>query len=393
MNIPYGRQHITDGDVEAVAEALRSDWITQGPLVPEFELGVASRVGAAHAVAMSSATAALHIACLALGLGPGDRLWTSPISFVASANCARYCGATVDFVDIDPVTYNMSVEALESKLRRARSEGGLPKVLIPVHFSGQPCEMDAIHELSREYGFRVIEDASHAIGGRYRGEPIGNCVYSAITVFSFHPVKIVTTGEGGMAVTQDAELAGRMRRLRAHGTTREASEMTHSPDGPWYYQQIDLGFNYRLTDFQAALGISQLQRLERYIARRTSIARAYDALLADLPVVRPAQHPDAASAWHLYVVKLRTLDLPASRLNVFSAMRAAGIGVNVHYIPVHRQPYYERLGFTPGYCPRAEEYYSAALTLPLYPELGDDDQHRVVTALRTAISALDVSKR
>jgi UDP-4-amino-4,6-dideoxy-N-acetyl-beta-L-altrosamine transaminase len=387
MNIPYGRQHITEDDIDAVVSVLRSDLITQGPVVPQFERAVADQCGARHAVAVNSATAALHIACLALGVGPGDEVWTSPITFVASANCALYCGARVDFVDIDPGTYNLSVSALQAKLERAEAEGRLPKVVIAVHFSGQACEMEAIHALSKRYGFLIIEDASHAIGGRYRGEPIGNGAYSAVTVFSFHPVKIVTTGEGGMAVTQDADLAARMRRLRSHGTTRDAGEMTRPPEGPWYYEQIDLGFNYRLTDFQAALGLSQIQRLPEYVARRKAIAERYDRLLADLPLVLPAQHRDADSAWHLYVVKLRLPGLPVSRLKVFSALRGAGIGVNVHYIPVHRQPYFERLGFRAGYCPLAEDYYAAALTLPLYPELSEEDQGRVVAALRAAIAA------
>lgn len=386
MTIPYGRQHITEGDIHAVVEVLRSDWITQGPIVPQFERALADHCGARHAVAVNSATAALHIACLALDVGPGDEVWTSPITFVASANCALYCGARVDFVDIDPITYNMSVDALQAKLERAQSVGRLPKVVIAVHFSGQSCEMQAIHALSKRFGFLLIEDASHAVGGRYLGEPIGNGAYSAVTVFSFHPVKMITTGEGGMAVTQDADLAVRMRRLRSHGTTRDTGEMTRPTEGAWYYQQIDLGFNYRLTDFQAALGLSQLERLPQYVAKRKAIAARYDSLLADLPVVLPAQHRDADSAWHLYIIKLRLPGLPASRLKVFSALRAGGIGVNVHYIPVHRQPYFERMGFTAGYCPRAEDYYAAALTLPLYPELTEEEQSRVVAALRGAIA-------
>jgi UDP-4-amino-4,6-dideoxy-N-acetyl-beta-L-altrosamine transaminase len=386
MNIPYGRQHITEEDIGAVVRVLRSDLITQGPAVPEFERSVAEQCGARHAIAVSSATAALHISCLALGVGSGDIVWTSAITFVASANCALYCGASVDFVDIDAVTYNICVDALEAKLEAAKAVGRLPKVLVAVHFSGQSCDMGRIGELSRQYGFVVIEDASHAIGGRYRGQPIGSGGNSAITVFSFHPVKIVTTGEGGMAVTQDADLAARLRRLRTHGTTRDPAEMTREPEGDWYYQQIDLGFNYRLTDFQAALGQSQMRRLSECLAKRKSIARRYDGLLAGLPLALPAQHPDAESAWHLYVVRLLLPEAAKSRLRIFSALRADGIGVNVHYIPVYRHPYFERLGFASGHCPRAEEYYAAALTLPLYPGLSEKDQDRVVSSLRKAIA-------
>lgn len=384
--IPYGRQDITQADIDAVVEVLRSDFLTQGPMVPRFEQAVAAYAGAAHAVAVNSATSALHLACLALGLGPGDLLWTSPITFVASANCARYCGAEVDFVDIDPRTYNLCPQALEQKLIEAERKGRLPKVVVPVHLCGQPCDMAAIHALAQRYGFRIIEDASHAIGGHYRGEPVGNCRYSDITVFSFHPVKIITTAEGGMALTNDAALAEKMALLRSHGITREPEKMTHAPDGPWYYQQIDLGFNYRLTELQAALGLSQLERLDAYVERRAGLARQYNELLADLPVVTPWQHPDGASAWHLYVVRLQLPDQHLNHRQVFEALREQGVGANLHYIPVHLQPYYQAQGFRPGDFPLAETYYAEAISLPLYPTLSGPDQAAVVAALRRALT-------
>lgn len=384
--IPYGRQDITQADIDAVVEVLKSDFLTQGPLVPRFEQAVATYTGAEYAVAVNSATSALHLACLALGLGPGDVLWTSPITFVASANCARYCGADVDFVDIDPRTYNLCPQALEQKLIEAERAGRLPKIVVPVHLAGQPCDMAAIHALAQRYGFRIVEDASHAIGARYRGEPVGNCRYSDITVFSFHPVKIITTAEGGMALTNDAALAERLALLRSHGITREPEEMTHEPDGPWYYQQIDLGFNYRMTELQAALGLSQLERLDVFVAQRAKLAQQYDELLAGLPVVTPWQHPDGASAWHLYVVRLQLDGLPLNHRQVFEALREQGIGVNLHYIPVHTQPYYRRLGFGSGDFPIAEAYYAEAISLPLYPTLPESDQMRVVSALRRVLS-------
>lgn len=379
--IPYGRQDIQDEDIAAVAAVLRSDWLTQGPLVPRFEEAVARRCGGAYGVAVNSATSALHLACLALGLGPGDRLWTSPITFVASANCARYCGAEVDFVDIDPRTCNLSVDALVAKLAAAERTGGLPKVVVPVHFAGQSCDMRAIHALSQQYGFRIIEDASHAIGGRYQGNPIGGGQFADITVFSFHPVKIITTGEGGMALTNDADLAERMRRLRSHGIVRDAVAQVR--EGPWYYEQVDLGYNYRLTDIQAALGLSQLTRLDAYVAARRQLADRYDELLAGLPLDPPGRGPDADSAWHLYVVRLHD---ETCRRAVFEYLREAGIGVNVHYIPVYHQPDYRRLGFLPGYCPTAEAYYAGAITLPLYPTLTLAEQDRVAAMLREALA-------
>lgn len=379
--IPYGRQDITDADIEAVVATLRSDFLTQGPAVPQFEKVVADHVGAGHAVAVNSATSALHIACLALGLGPGDWLWTSPITFVASANCALYCGAMVDFVDIDPQTYNLSVEELERKLEAAERDGRLPKIVVPVHLCGQSCDMSAIAELAKRYQFRIIEDASHAIGGKYRNGLVGNCRYSDITIFSFHPVKIVTTAEGGMALTNDDDLVAKMALLRSHGITRDPALMDAEPDGPWYYQQTDLGFNYRMTEMQAALGVSQMERIEAYVARRHVLARRYDLLLDGLPVVRPRQTEDTYSAYHLYPVRVPE----AIRLSVFRSLREAGIGVNVHYIPVHLQPYYRAMGFDRGDYPASESYYAEAISLPLYPAMTDEQQDQVVAALKSAL--------
>lgn len=384
--IPYGRQEITQADIEAVVAVLQSDFLTQGPMVPRFEQAVAAYCGTAHAVAVNSATSALHIACLALGLGPGDRLWTSPVTFVASANCGLYCGAQVDFVDIDPRSYNLSVTALEHKLIAAERAGTLPKVLVAVHLCGQPCEMAAIQALSQRYGFRIIEDASHAIGGRYRGEPIGSCRYSDITVFSFHPVKIITTAEGGMALTNDAALAERMELLRSHGITRDPALMTHEPDGPWYYQQVALGFNYRMTDLQAALGVSQLERLDRYVQRRHELAERYNQLLQSLPVTIPWQHPDSYSGLHLYVIRLQLDRIASSHRQVFEALRASGIGVNLHYIPVYTQPYYRQLGFAHGDFPEAERYYAEAISLPLFATMTEQQQDQVVAALGEALA-------
>ena len=385
--IPYGRQDISEIDIQAVVDVLRSDFLTQGPAVPAFEKSIAQYCGVGHAVAVNSATSALHIACLALGVGKGDVVWTSPITFVASANCALYCSADVDFVDIDPRTYNLSTECLAEKLAQAEETGRLPKVVIPVHLCGQPCDMADIHALSQRYGFKIIEDASHAIGGKYKGEPIGSCRYSDITVFSFHPVKIITTGEGGMVLTNNENLAKRMQLLRSHGITREVSEMTHAPDGPWYYQQIELGFNYRMTDLQAALGLSQMQRLDEFVAKRHIVAKRYDELLADLPLVTPWQNPDSYSGLHLYVIRLKLDEIGKTNCQVFEALRTAGIGVNLHYIPVYRQPYYSDLGFKAGLCPEAEQYYAKAISLPMYPALTDAQQDQVVSALREATSA------
>lgn len=382
IRIPYGRQDISQTDLDAVAEVLRSDFLTQGPAIPRFERALADYCGAGHAVAVCNATAALHIACLALELGPGDTLWTVPNTFVASANCALYCGAQVDFVDIDPRTYNMSVSALSAKLEQAEQVGHLPKVVVPVHFAGQSCDMREIHALSLRYGFRIIEDASHAVGGRYLDAPVGNCRYSDITVFSFHPVKIITTGEGGLALTNDARLAARLESLRSHGITRDPERMTDASEGPWYYQQVELGFNYRMTDMQAALGLSQFTRLDSFIERRHQLAGRYDDLLADLPVITPHQSPDAYSALHLYPIQIDRSRTDRSRFEVFSGLREAGIGVNVHYIPVHTQPHYQRLGFEVGDFPVAESYYGQAISLPLYSALTEAQQDEVVAVLR-----------
>jgi UDP-4-amino-4,6-dideoxy-N-acetyl-beta-L-altrosamine transaminase len=383
--IPYGRQDITDDDVRAVTEVLRSDWLTQGPAVPRFERAVAASCDASYAVAVSSATSALHIACLALGLGSGDWLWTSPVTFVASANCGLYCGAKVDFVDIDPRTYNLCPNALETKLRCAARDGKLPKVLVAVHLAGQSCDMAAIHALSRIYGFKIIEDASHAIGGQYQGEPIGNCRYSDITVLSFHPVKIITTAEGGMALTNSAELATRLGLLRSHGITRDPALMTEPMHGPWYYQQVTLGFNYRMTDIQAALGVSQMTRLFDYVRRRHEIAGRYSELLADLPLTLPWQHPDSHSAFHLYVVRLQLDKIGVTHGQVFDALRAEGILVNLHYIPVYTQPYFQAMGFKRGDFPHAEQYYREAISIPMYVGLTDLDLQFVAGALRKVL--------
>jgi len=383
--IPYGRQTIIQQDIDAVVEVLKSDWLTQGPAVPLFESSVANYCGASHAVAMNSATSALHVACLALGLGVNDWLWTSPNTFVASANSGRYCGAQVDFVDICPRTYNMSIPALEQKLSDAERLGRLPKVLVPVDFSGQSCDMRAIRKLADHYGFHIIEDASHAIGGGYLDEPIGNCRFADVTIFSFHPVKIITTAEGGMALTNNAELADRMAQLRSHGITRDESQMVSSSHGPWYYEQVALGFNYRMTDMQAALGVSQLQRLDEFVARRRALASEYNTRLAGLPLTLPWQNQDAQSAWHLYVIRLNTEDNGEARRRVFESLRAAEVGVNVHYIPVHMQPYYRELGFQEGMFPEAEHYYRQAISLPMFPSLNDDELNHVVTVLEEAL--------
>lgn len=384
--IPYGKQEISQADIDAVVEVLKSDFLTQGPMVPKFEQTVADHVGAKYALAVNSATSALHIACMAIGLGKDDWLWTTPITFVASANCGLYCGAQVDFVDIDPKTYNLCPVALEAKLAQAKHENRLPKVVVAVHLSGQPCDMEAIAALAKEYGFKVIEDASHAIGGKYQGAFIGSGRFSEITVFSFHPVKIVTTAEGGMAVTNDAKLAERMNLLRSHGITRDPALMTHEPDGPWYYQQVDLGFNYRMTELQAALGVSQMERLDAFVARRHQLAKRYDQLLADLPIVLPWQHPDSYSGLHLYVIRLKLDKITRSHREVFESLREKGIGVNLHYIPVHTQPYYRDMGFETETFPNSMAYYREAISLPMFQGLTEEQQDEVVAVLRKALA-------
>ncbi|WP_095204571.1 UDP-4-amino-4,6-dideoxy-N-acetyl-beta-L-altrosamine transaminase [Mesorhizobium carmichaelinearum] len=383
--IRYGQQDITQADIDAVVGVLTSANLTQGPNIPKFERSVIARTGARHGVAVNSATSALHIACLALDLGPGDFLWTSPNTFVATANCALYCGAQVSFVDVDPRTYNLCPRALEEKLIEAEKVGRLPKIVAPVHHTGQPCDMEAIHALGEKYGFKILEDASHAIGARYKGDPVGSGQYSDITVFSFHPVKIITTAEGGMALTNNDELATRLSLLRSHGITREPALMTQEMDGPWYYQQVALGYNYRMTDMQAALGVSQVARLTHYVKRRHEIADRYNKLLANLPLTLPWQHPDSYSAYHLYVIRLQLEEIGVSHLEVFEAMRARDIMVNLHYIPVHTQPYYQKMGFRNGDYPEAERYYREAISIPMHPALTDADQEFVVKVLREAM--------
>ena len=383
--LPYGRQTITEDDIASVVDILRSPVITQGPTVPAFEQAVAAKVGAQYGVAVNSATSALHIACMALGLAPGDRLWTSPITFVASANCGLYCGAAIDFVDIDPFTGLMSLEVLEAKLLRAEREGTLPKVLVPVHLTGRSCDMAAIGMMAERYGFAVLEDASHAIGGRYQDEPVGNCRHSAITVFSFHPVKIITTGEGGLATTNDLVLAKKMMELRSHGIVRDPQHFELPAAGPWVYEQQKLGYNYRITDIQAALGLSQLQRLDKIVAERNRQVQTYLELIKNLPVQLLDVPKDVSSSDHLAVIRLHQATAEQHR-QVFEGMRAAGIGVQLHYSPVHLQPYYRSLGFVEGQFPEAEAYGSSAISLPLYPGLQDGDQQRVVRTLASLLS-------
>ena len=393
--IPYGKQNINQNDIDTVVDTLQSDFLTQGPAVPLFENAISELVQSQFSIAVNSATSALHIACQALGLGPGDWLWTSAITFVASANCGRYCGANIDFIDIDPVTYNLSPVALKHKLEQAKKNNTLPKIVIPVHLSGQPCEMAAIQALAQEYGFSIIEDASHAIGARYHNHnynpnnshshAIGSCQYADITVFSFHPVKIVTSGEGGVACTNCPKLAEKMRLLRSHGITRNPDQMQAPADGPWYYEQLTLGQNYRMTDIQAALGVSQLKRIDTFIAARRRLAQAYLHLLADLPLTLPSSTLQD-SAWHLFIVRVNTDISKSSRHAIFCGLRERGIGVNVHYIPVYKHPYYQGLGFAADYCPHAEDYYRQAISLPLFPDLSEAQQGQVVTALKEVLA-------
>ncbi|NRB41882.1 MAG: UDP-4-amino-4,6-dideoxy-N-acetyl-beta-L-altrosamine transaminase [Pseudomonadales bacterium] len=385
--IPYGKQDISQDDIDAVVDVLQSDFLTQGPKVPEFESAICQHTGSQYATATNSATSALHIACLALGLGKGDWLWTSPITFVASANCGLYCDAEVDFVDIDPKTYNLCPEALERKLKKAKTENKLPKIVIPVHLCGQSCDMQAIRKLSDEYGFKIIEDASHAIGGKYQDTAVGSCQYSDITVFSFHPVKIVTTAEGGAATTNCSKIHEKLELFRSHGVTRKPELMTHAPDGPWYYQQVELGYNYRMTELQAALGISQITRLEEFVNQRHKLAMRYNDKLANLPVTLPFQHPDSYSGLHLFVIRLQLEDISKDRKTVFTELRESGIAVNVHYIPVHLQPYYQQKGFNAGDYPHAEQYYAEAISLPMFPLLSDSDQDIVCSTLSNILTS------
>jgi len=379
--IPYGKQDINQADIDSVVDVLQSDFLTQGPQVPLFEKTVSNYCGTTFGIAVNSATSALHIACLALGLGKGDWLWTSPNSFVASANCGLYCGAKIDFVDIDPQTYNLSAEELEKKLIQAKQDDNLPKIVIPVHFSGQSCDMKKIHSLSQEYGFKIIEDASHAIGGKYLDQPIGGCQYSDITVFSFHPVKIITTAEGGLATTNDKELSERMQLFRSHGITRNSELMSKLSEGGWYYQQVDLGFNYRMTELQAALGVSQMQRLDEFVTQRHTLQERYDSLLSDLPIVKPHQSQDSYSALHLYPIQIDLDSVDKDREKIFDELRQNGIGVNVHYIPIHTQPYYLQFGFKVGDFPNSESYYNRAISIPLFHTMTVEQQDEVLNVL------------
>ena len=383
--IPYGKQDINQADIDSVVNVLKSDFLTQGPQVPLFEKTVSDYCGSEYAVVANSATSALHIACMALNLGKGDYLWTSPNTFVASANCGLYCGAQVDFVDIDPLTYNLSSLELEKKLIQAKQDNKLPKIVIPVHFAGQSCDMQKVHSLSKEYGFKIIEDASHAIGGKYLDQPIGGCQYSDITVFSFHPIKIITTAEGGLATTNDKELLTRMQLFRSHGVTRDPELMNKETEGGWYYQQVELGFNYRMTELQAALGVSQMERLDEFVALRHQRQIRYDELLKGLPIVVPYQSLDSYSALHLYPIQLELENISKSHTQVFDELRQKGLGVNLHYIPVHIQPYYEKMGFSRGDFPEAEKYYSRAISIPIFQGLTIEIQDEVVNALKKVL--------
>ena len=383
--IYYGKQNVNEADIKSVVDVLQSDFLTQGPVLEQFEKKVAEYCGARYAVAVTNATSALHIACRAAGLGEGDILWTSPITFTASANCGRYCGADVDFVDIDAATYNMSVDELAKKLQKAKEDGRLPKVVVPVHLAGQSCDMKRIHELAIEYGFTVLEDASHAIGADYLDTKVGSCAYSDMAVFSFHPVKIITTGEGGMVLTNNKELYKKLCLYRSHGITRDTELMTHEADGPWYYQQIDLGYNYRMTELQAALGFSQMDRLDEFVARRRYLVDRYNELLQDLPVVTPHVLEGANPSWHLYMLRVDFSRAKLDKVQLFEEMKKRGIVLNLHYIPVHTQPYYQELGFKQGDFPQSEKYYEEIFTLPLYYGLTDEQQDDVVAALRDCL--------
>ncbi len=383
--IPYGKQDISAEDIQAVVEVLHSDFLTQGEVVPEFEKELSAFSNSEHAIVVNSATSALHIACMALGVGPGDIVWTSAITFVASANCAIYCGAKIDFVDIDSETNNISIDALSKKLELAKAQGNTPKVLIPVHLSGQSCDMRKIHKLSKEYGFSIIEDASHAIGGDFEEQKVGSCEFSDICVFSFHPVKIITCGEGGAALTNDPNLAKKMKLYSTHGVTRDSEQMNSKPDGLWYYEQLYLGYNYRMTDIQAALGLSQLSRIDKFIKRRNEIAERYNNLLSDLPITLPKIPQGVYSSFHLYIIRLKLDAIKKSHQEVFADLRKAGIGVNLHYIPVYHHPYYRELGFDKGYCPQSEQYYNEAISIPIYYDLDNQTQEKVIELLKQHI--------
>ena len=383
--IPYGKQDITEADINSVLKVLQSDFLTQGPQVPLFEKAISKYCCVDFSVAVNSATSALHIACMAIGISEGDIVWTSPNSFVASANCAIYCGAKINFVDIDPQTFNLSVYELEKKLIQAKKENKLPKLVIPVHFAGQSCDMKKIYSLGQEYGFKIIEDASHAIGARYLKSQVGSCKYSDITVFSFHPVKIITTAEGGIATTKSKKLANKMKLLRSHGITRDKGLMTGGSDGDWYYQQVDLGFNYRMNELQAALGSSQLNRVEEFISNRKKIKERYDSLLTDLPIVKPYQNQNCYSSFHLYPIQIDLNFVAKSRKNIFDTLRSRGIGVNVHYIPIHIQPYYSRLGFKTGDFPNAEAFYKKAISIPIFQSMTLVQQDEVISSIKAVL--------
>lgn len=382
--IRYSQQSISDEDIEAVIDVLRSDWLTQGPAVEKFETAVADYCGAKYAVAVSHGTAALHLACLAMDVGPGDIVWTSPNSFVASANCALYCGASIDFVDIDPISYNISIDSLKTKLRRAEREGRLPKAVVALHFAGQSCEMRELADLGRAYGFGIIEDAAHALGGCYEDTRVGSCTYSDMSAFSFHPVKTITTGEGGMVLTNERDLRDKLMLLRTHGIDRPAKCSSDSQYGEWYYEQVDLGYNYRMTDIQAALGMSQLSRIDNFVGRRARIASRYSEAFSGLPLQVPATHPNVSSAWHLYVVRVRS-GKKSERRRVFDELRQLGIFAQVHYIPIHTHPYYRKLGFAVGQFPEAERYYNETLSLPLHPDLSDEEQALVIDGMHKVL--------
>ena len=385
--IPYGRQEITEDDIASVVEVLKSDFLTQGQVVPAFEKKISEYTGAQYALAINSATSGLHLACLAIGVGPNDIVWTSPVTFVASSNCALYCGAKIDFIDINPSTFNLCIDNLKHKLEHAKKENALPKVIIPVHLTGQSCDMKEIHRLSKEYGFRIIEDASHAIGGDYRGEKVGSCKYSDICIFSFHPVKIITTGEGGMALTNDYDLSCKIDRLRSHGITRDEKFMSNPSHGPWYYEQIDLGLNYRMTDIQAALGISQMNRIDQYVQRRNELAQRYDELLVNLPISTPKQPDYVYSSRHLYVIRLNLSDINKGHREVFEALRQNDIGVQIHYIPVPMHPYYQKKGFTMDEYPNSLSYYQEAISIPMFPTMTEEQQNIVISVLQKILIA------
>ena len=384
--IPYGKQDISLDDINAVVEVLKSDFLTQGDVVPMFEKCLSDYTGAKHSVVVNSATSALHIACKALEVGPGDLVWTSAVTFVASANCAVYCGASVDFIDIDPNSYNICIESLANKLEHAASSGNLPKVLIPVHLSGQSCDMKSIHILSKKYGFTILEDASHAIGGKYEDDPIGNCKYSDIAVFSFHPVKIITSGEGGAALTNNPELDKNMRLFASHGITRDVELMEANSDGPWYYEQISLGWNYRMTELQAALGLNQMSRINSFIEKRHQIAKRYNSELKHLPITLPAQSDKIFSSFHLYIIRLKLDEIKKSHKDIFEELRQEGLGVNLHYIPVYHHPFYKKQGFKAQYCPEAEKYYQEAISIPIYFGLSDEQQGEVINIISKVLN-------